>query len=398
MDVFVARQPIFNLKKEIYAYELLFRTGMSNAFPGIDGEVATTSLLSSSFFTIGIDKISGGKLSFVNFTEDLLLKKYPEMFPSNKIMIEVLEDINPTDEIIEVCKEMKENGYQIALDDFVYEDRFKALIDLADIIKIDFLLSPLDEVVEMVAELSKYKCKLLAEKIETYEEFELAKKMGFVYFQGYFFAKPEILKNKDIPSNKLSILQLLNEVNSVDFDIDNLQKLLNQDVSTSYKLLNYLNSAFFNRLQPISSIRQAIAFLGSQGIRQFISLIAVGQLGDGKPSELIRTSIVRARLLELVGKEVNQDSGELFMLGLFSLIDAMLDNSMDNLINKMPLSDKICEALAHRKGEFFPYLKVVETYEAGDWEEFEKYFNEIGCAPEKIVEFYMEAVDWADNL
>ncbi len=398
MDVFVARQPIFNLKKEIYAYELLFRTGMANAFPDIDGEVATTSLLSSSFFTIGIDKISGGKLSFVNFTEDLLLKKYPEMFPSNKIMIEILEDINPTDEIIETCKELKANGYQIALDDFVYEERFKELIELADIIKIDFLLSSRDEVEEMVAELSKYKCKLLAEKIETYEEYELAKTMGFVYFQGYFFSKPEILQNKDIPSSKLTILQLLNEVNGVDFDIDKLKNLLNQDVSTSYKLLNYLNSAFFNRLQPISSIRQAIAFLGSKGIRQFISLIAIGQLGDGKPGELIRTSIIRARFLELVGQEVNRDGNELFMLGLFSLIDAMLDNSMENLINKMPLSDKICEALVDRKGEVYPFLRIIEVYESGNWDEFEKLLNEIGCDPGKIVEFYIESVDWADNL
>lgn len=398
MDVFVARQPIFNLRKEIYAYELLFRTGMSNAFPDIDGEVATTSLLSSSFFTIGIDKISGGKLSFVNFTEELLLKKYPEMFPSNKIMIEILEDVEPTDEVVQVCKDLKANGYQVALDDFVYQERFKELVELADIIKIDFLLSSQDEVVEMVAALSKYKCKLLAEKVETYEEFELAKEMGFVYFQGYFFSKPEVLKNKEIPSSKLTILQLLNEVNGVDFDVDKLKDLLNQDVSTSYKLLNYLNSAFFNRLQPISSIRQAIAFLGSQGIRQFISLIAIGQLGDGKPGELIRTSIIRARFLELVGKEVNRDGNELFMLGLFSLIDAMLDNSMDNLINKMPLSDKICEALVNRKGRVFPYLRVVETYEAGNWEEFENCLSEIGCDSSKIVEFYMDSVDWADNL
>lgn len=398
MDVFVARQPIFNLKKEIYAYELLFRTGMSNAFPDIDGEVATTSLLSSSFFTIGIDKISGGKLAFVNFTEELLLKKYPEMFPSNKIMIEILEDIEPTDEVVQVCKDLKANGYQVALDDFVYEERFKELVELADIIKIDFLLSSRDEIVEMVSALSNYKCKLLAEKIETYEEFELAKQMGFVYFQGYFFSKPEILKNKEIPSSKLTILQLLNEVNGVDFDVDKLKDLLNQDVSTSYKLLNYLNSAFFNRLQPISSIRQAIAFLGSQGVRQFISLIAIGQLGDGKPGELIRTSIIRARFLELVGKEVNRDANELFMLGLFSLIDAMLDNTMDNLINKMPLTNIICEALVDRKGDVFPYLRIVETYEAGNWEEFENYLDVIGCDSGKIVEFYMDSVDWADNL
>lgn len=398
MDVFVARQPIFNVKKEIYAYELLFRTGMSNAFPDVDGNTATTSLLSSSFFTTGIEKISGGKISFINFTEELMLRKYPEMFPPDKIMIEVLEDIKPTPEIVSATSYLKEKGYQVALDDFVYEESFHELLELADIIKIDFLLTPIDEVEEMVKTLGKYKCKLLAEKIETYEEFEKARKMGFVYFQGYFFSKPEILKNKDISSNQFAILKLLNEANKEDFDIGNIENLMNQDVSTSYKLLNYLNSAFFNRLQPISSIRQAIAFLGANGIRQFISLIAIGQLSAEKPNELIRTSIIRARFLELLGLELKKDGSELFMLGLFSLIDAMLDNTMDNLVEKMPLSDAVSEALVKRQGELYPYLLIIETYETGEWESFEKHVQAFELSIEKIVNNYLDAVGWADSF
>lgn len=398
MDVFVARQPIFNTKKEIYAYELLFRTGMSNAFPDVDGNAATTSLLSSSFFTTGIDKISGGKLSFINFTEELMLKKYPEMFPPDKIMIEILEDVQATPEIVSATRYLKEKGFQLALDDFVYDDSFHELLELADIIKIDFLLTPMDEVETMVETLGKYNCKLLAEKIETYEEFEKAKELGFVYFQGYFFSKPEILKNKDISSNQFAILNLLNEVNKEDFDISNIENLMNQDVSTSYKLLNYLNSAFFNRLQPISSIRQAIAFLGARGLRQFISLIAIGQLSSEKPNELIRTSIIRARFLELLGDKLKKDGSELFMLGLFSLIDAMLDNTMEKLVEKMPLSDAVSQALVSRSGELFPCLEIIESYESGDWEKFENHMKQFDISLETVVENYLEAVGWADSF
>ncbi|PID76501.1 MAG: hypothetical protein CSB24_06270 [Deltaproteobacteria bacterium] len=398
MDVFVARQPIFTVKKEIYAYELLFRTGLSNAFPDIDGNTATTSLLSSSFFTVGIEKISGGKLSFINFTEKLLLKKYPEMFPKDKIMIEVLENVNPTDEIVNACREMKENGYLLALDDFVYEESFTELIKLADLIKIDFMLTPRDKVEQMVAALSRYNCQLLAEKIETYEEFEAAVKMGFVYFQGYFFAKPEILQNRDISPNHLAAAKLLEEVNREEFDTDQIEKLVSQDVSISYKLLNYLNSAFFNRLQPVSSIRQAIAFLGAKNLRKFISLVVIGQLSADKPGELIRSSIIRARFLEMMGETGGLDGSELFMLGLLSQIDAMLDSPMENLVKKMPLSADIETALVSRQGRLAPFLVLVEAYETGNWQQFDQILAQKNIDDCRVVDCYVEAVGWADNF
>ena len=398
MDVFVARQPIFNRKKNVYAYELLFRSGISNGFPGVDGNTATSSLLSSSFFTVGIERISGGHKSFINFTEDLLLRGTPTLFPHDKIMVEILETVNPTEEIITVCKVLRDKGYSLALDDFVYAQRFEPLIELSRIIKVDFRLTPLDEIEKMVKYLSKYPCKLLAEKIETYEEFQKALGMGFWYFQGYFFAKPEVLKNKEIPSAKLTILQLIANVNTADFDVVVLEKLINQDVAISFKLLNYLNSAYFERLHPISSIRQAIAFLGEDGFRLFVSLIATSRLADSKPEELIRTSIIRARFLEQIGKELKIASGELFMMGLFSLLDAMLDNSMEYLLSKLPMTDDVDDALIRRKGKLFPYLRLVETYEAANWSDFELAQREFDIPGEKIIQYYIDALGWADSF
>jgi c-di-GMP-related signal transduction protein len=398
MDVFVARQPIFDSHKRIYAYELLFRTGMANAFPDIDGETATSSLLSSSFFTVGIEEISGGHKAFINFTEDLLLRDTPSMFPAGNIMVEVLEDVNPTDEIIASCKELVSKGYELALDDFVFTEEWRPLVEMARVIKIDFRLTDMKEIEEIVETVKPYNCRLLAEKIETHKEFQQAKDMGFGYFQGYFFAKPEVLQNKDIPSSQLTLLQLITEVNKTEFDVDILERLINQDVSVSFKLLKYLNSAFFSRVQPISSIRQAITFLGERGVRQFVSLIATSKLSESKPTELIRTSIIRARMLELMAEDLGKtNSSDFFMLGLFSLIDAMLDNSMAYLMEQLPLMTPVKDALCNREGSMFSYLHAIESYETGNWEIFDTILATISVAPDKFPGFYLDAVGWADS-
>ena len=398
MDVFVARQPIFNTQKKIYAYELLFRTGVTNGFPDVEGNIATTSLLSSSFFTVGIEKIAAGKLAFINFTEDLLLKGTPELFPQEKLMIEVLEDVDPSSDIIQKCREFKEKGFELALDDFVYSKKFDELLGLSNIIKVDFRLTPLDVIETMVASLKGHDCKLLAEKVETYEEFEKAISLGFEYFQGYFFAKPEVLQNKDLSASQLTMMRLISNINNAEFDVAALEKLVIQDVSVSYKLLNYINSAHFSRVQPISSIRQAISFLGEKQFKMFVSLVATSKLASGKPTELIRLSIIRARFLEQVGTALKMDSNEMFLLGLFSLIDAMLDQKMGTILKKLPLSDNINAALRDRSGDLFYYLRLVETYESGNWVAFRYAQKHTGLDSKTIVEFYMDAITWANSF
>ena len=189
--------------------------------------------------------------------------------------------------------------------------------------------------------------------------------MGFVYFQGYFFAKPEVLKNKEISSSQMIYMQLIMEVNRAEFEINKLESLIKQDVAISYKLIKYLNSAYYSRLQPLSSIRQAIAFLGERGTKMFVSLIATSKLSENKPDELIRVSCIRARFLELLGKELKQDQGTFFLLGLFSLLDAMLDASMESLMKQLPISAEITQALVYKTGPLFPYLQLIQLYEAG---------------------------------
>ena len=398
MDVFVARQPIFDINRRIYAYELLFRSGESNGFPDIDGETATTSLLSSSFFTVGIDKVGAGKLVFINFTEDLLLNGTPQLFPPDKMIVEILEDVSPGPEVVTACQSLKDKGYSLALDDFVYSNKFDELLILSEIIKIDFRLTPVETLGEMIDTLKKYNCKLLAEKIETYDEFHQAKELGFDYFQGYFFSKPEVLKNKDLSSSQARMLRLISKINTEEFDVDSLSKLVSQDVSITYKLLKYINSSHFSRLQPLSSIQQAITFLGENGFKMFVSLIATSKLSEDKPGELIRTSIVRAKFLEQIGVELKKDGSELFLLGLFMSIDAMLDQSIENIISKMPLSDKLKAALVDRTGELYAFVRLVETYEGGNWVAFRFAQKKLGLTDTMLSEFYVEALAWADSF
>lgn len=400
MEVYVARQPIFKKNKKIHAYELLFRGGMSNYFPDIDGDTATSKVLSSSFFAIGIENISGAKTSFINFTQSLLESRLPLMFPRETIVVEVLEDVEPDDNVITVCREIRENGYTIALDDFFYKARLDPLISQANIIKVDFMAMSLEEIRDCVEKLAKYDVNLLAEKVETHEEFNQAIEMGFEYFQGYFFSKPEIIKGKDISSPGMNLLAIMAEANKDDFKFRDLENIIARDVAISYKLLRYINSAYFRRVNDISSIKQALVLLGEKRIRRFVALIAMSKLASDKPDELIRTSIIRARFCEMIG-EMNGSaiaSSELFTLGLFSLIDAILDDSMVELMKKLPLTEGIKKALVSEEGGLEAYLRLVTNYESGDWKGVSETAAGLNIDEAALPECYRESLGWADNF
>lgn len=400
MDIYVARQPIFDIKKCIFGYELLFRADMANFFPEIEGDSATSKLLSNSFFNIGIEKIAGSNLAFINFTQELLLKQLPLMFSQDRLVVEILEDVRPERDVIEACQEIALNGYIIVLDDFFYKPSLEPLIEVADIIKIDVRATPLEEVGDLVKNMTERGVDLLAEKVETHDEFKKALEMGFRYFQGFFFSKPEVLKGKEIPTPQMQLLEIMAEVNKEDFEFNRLEKMIVRDASISYKLMRLINSAYFKRAKQISSIRQAIVMIGEVGIRRFLSLISMAGLAANKPDELIKVSLVRAKFCELLGNHPGSsaETSELFTLGLFSLIDAIMDDSMENLMSQIPLSSNIKEVLISRTGDLSGYLSLVESYERGDWEEIDEATNIMGIDHDDLPRQYMESLSWADSL
>ena len=399
MKVYVARQPIFNRKKRIMAYELLFRDSLLNSFPGGNGEQATSRLLSDSFMGIGIEQLSGKKKAFINFTRELLLNHIPLMFPPDKIVVEVLEDVEAKEDVVEACRELADKGYKIALDDFEYRSSLADFFPLTDIIKIDFRATTINKIQRWIEKLSGFPVKFLAEKVETYEEFQKALTMGFDYFQGYFFSKPQVISQKAISSSRLNLLRIMAEINREDFRFEELEKMIRRDLSISYRLFRYINSAYFRRMKEITSIKQAIILLGEMETRRFLSLITMSNLASDKPNELIRTSIIRAKLCEQLGEFCPKaiDPSELFTLGLFSLIDAILDNHIEVIMENLPLSEPIKVALIQKKGLLAQFLEFVKAYEAGQWKRMATLANGLGISSEKIPEYYLHAVTYADS-
>lgn len=400
MEVFLARQPIFNRAKQIFGYELLFRDGISNVFPDIDGDTATSKVLSNSFFCMGIEQITGRKKALINFTQELLLQKMPLLFPKENLIVEILENVNPTEAIILACREISSAGYQLAMDDFIYDPALEPLIAMAGIIKIDIRSTPEEKTRNILNKLSAHSVKFLAEKVETYEEYEQHLKMGFDYFQGYFFSKPEVLKAHDISPSQISLLQILAEVNREEMQFSAVETLISRDVSVSFKLLRYINSPYYSRGQDISSIRQAILRLGEVGIRRFIPIILMSAFAHNKPHELIRSSVIRARFCELLceNAKTRLKRPELFTLGLFSQIDAIMDIQMNELIEKLPFSECIRKALVSNTGEMADFLNLVRAYEVGNWEAVSRSAGVIGMDNDRIPSLYWDAVVWADTL
>lgn len=389
MQQYIARQPIFNIHKKVYAYELLYRGTETKNLENVSGEEATASLLSSAFLTRDIDDISSQRPCFVNFTQKLIEKNLPSVFPKSKIVVEILEDVEPTPKVLAVCQKIREQGYTIALDDFVYNRKFEPFLELADIVKIDVRLTPLDTLLKTLNVLSNHKVKLLAEKVENNEEFEKANRMGFSYFQGYFFCKPERIGIKELSTVKVTLLRLLAEVVKVDTSLERLRDIISTDVSITFKLMRFLNSAYFYRLQEVKSVEQAVAFIGEKELRRFLMLVIVSELTVEKPGELVTQVLVRARFCEKLGEIIgmrNAEINKLFLLGMFSLLDAMLDSPMTDILKTLPIGDDVKEALIYGTNRYSTFIKLVIALERGQYALYSSIIATLKCSEGDVKE------------
>lgn len=400
MDFYLARQPILNVHRKLFAYELLYRGYENYTLGEVSGNKATASLLSSVFLTEGIGVISGTRPCFINFTEELLLKKVAYSFPKKQIVVEILEDVKPTPEIVEAIGELRRNGFTIALDDFVFNPAMEPLIALADIIKIDVRLTPLDTILKLLRKLERYKVKLLAEKVETKEEFEKANKLGFHYYQGYFFSKPENILVKELEATKITLFTLMAEIARKQTTLERLHKIIANDLSISYKLLRFLNSAYFYRLEKVKSVKHAIAYLGEKELRRFLILVIVSKLSMDKPAELMRLSLVRAKFCEMLAKNsiLAEYDLEVFLVGMFSLIDVMLETDMAVIMDKLPVSDEIRDALVLKEGMFAPFVDATIAYERKQSQKFLEHIDGLGIDTKVVSECYMDAVKYSNGL
>jgi len=403
VDVFVARQPIFDRQQRVFGYELLFRSCLTNAYDGAEGTQATSQVITNSFFSLGMGKILGGKRAFINFNRDLLVGECVSVLPSEIAVVEVLESVEADEQVMAACKHLKERGYLLALDDFVCEERLAPLAEVADIIKVDFLATPEAERRRLVRRYSGRGIKLLAEKVETPEQFRQAYQMGYSYFQGYFFARPVIISGRDIPAFKLHYLQILKEINLPELDYQRLENVIKQEVSLSYKLLRYINSAVFGWRGPIESIRQALVLLGESESRKFVSLVALPFLAQDKPEELVVNAVIRARFCESIAPRVglSRRKADLFFLGMFSLLGVIMDRPLEELLAEVGLAPDVREALLEKSCGRNPLcwiLALVRSYEAAEWDRLAQAVRHLRLPAEVIPDLYLDSVHWADSV
>ena len=397
-NIFIARQPIFKRNQKVFAYELLYRAGLGNYYdPLQDGEQATSKVITNSFLMIGIARITEGKKAFINFTEDMLLQGYAALLPRELVVVEVLETVGATPEVVKACDDLTRKGYVLALDDFLYDDRFLPLIKLAKIIKFDIRQMEFAELERQVGIVKQLGMRLLAEKIETVEEFEATKKLGFELFQGYFFSKPNIVQGRDIPGSKLQYLKILRMLQDENCDFGKLATLINHDVSLSYKLLKYVNSAYFSRINAARSAQEAVSMLGELHLRKWLSLMMLSYMAEDKPSELLRLAAFRGSLCELIATQLlgrKAEAGMYHTTGMFSLLPALLDKPMAEVVRELPLNPAVVDALLQCGATpLHQTLALVAAYERGNWEESERVVAALGIPVHHLPLLYEQSLE-----
>lgn len=401
-EAFIGRQAILDQKKNVYAYEILFRSGLKNAFdPSLDGNVATQSVMVNTMLDFGMKKLVSDKKAFINFTEKNLLNRAPQLLPADSIVVEILETVQPTPAILEAVQELKDEGYKIALDDFVLLPGYEPLIDMADIIKVDFRITEDPEERKRLREILPGHVRLLAEKIETEEEFHQALEYGYVLFQGYFFCKPVVLHKKKLTSNALSQIRLLKEVNRQDFDFSAIINVISSDTNLVHKLLTYINSVGIGLTYHISNLRQAAVLLGSGGMRRWVTLISLQTFSEDKPPELFTISLLRAKFCELIAHEIKRpdltpDTG--FLLGMFSLLDILLSQPMEEVLKEVGLSSELNAALLGEDNILRHVLDLVIAYEQGDWDKVIACCRRENIPVEHLQPCYDEVLKWYNTL
>ncbi len=394
---FVARQPILTTDEKVFGYELLFRDGIEDFFRSPDSDAASRSTLNSSML-LGLDVLCDGRRAFVNCTRDILLKDYVTLLPPNQTVVEILETVPADDLVVAACRRLKEAGYMIALDDFALGDPREPLTDLADIIKVDLRATASGDAAAMVQRYGPWRCRLLAEKVETREEFIASKRAGFLYFQGYFFRRPEILTAHEIPANRLNYLRMLTAVSQPELDVRHIENLVKGEASLCYRLLRYLNSAAFGFASEIHSVRHALSILGEREVRRWIRLVASLGAGQDKSSDLVLAALVRARFCELLSPKIQHGDSDLFLLGMLSLMDTILEIPMRQVLDNVPIDQECKAVLLGATSRLRPFYQLMLAQESGEWAAVKELTTQLHLSEADVSAAYWQAMQWARQV
>lgn len=399
-NAYIARQPIVDSEHRLIAYELLFRHSAFAQRARVESDVdAGISVISNTLFNMGTEWLLKGKMAFVNMESSMLMSSFSTLLPKDNVVIEVLETVRVTPEVLERIRELKQAGYRFALDDFHYLPESESLLPLADYVKLDVLAHTPEELTRMAHAIRQHPVKLVAEKVETPEQFRHCRSLGFDFFQGYYFARPENIVTRVINPTHATVLQLMERVRQ-DAEIHELETLFKKDVALTFKLLRYINSAGFGLSCEVQSIRHAVSILGMQPLYRWLSLLLVTAGSGPTAPTLARTAITRGRLCELLGKEnlPRNDQDNLFIVGVFSLLPALLEISMEQLLERVVIPDSFADALLQRAGLYGPFLALAEAMESGEVARLEELSMALMLTPDRVNESHMRALAWVEQL
>lgn len=389
-EVLVGRQAIFDRDLEVYAYELLFRGAGIDPEDPASGDLATSRVIVNTFTDIGLERLVDDRRAFINLTRSFITGEHALPVLPDNVVLEVLESVGPDPEVLEGLARLREVGFTIALDDFVLTDENRELMPFADLVKLDVLGLDNAQMRAAVKPFKSYGVKLLAEKIETREQYEECRRLGFTYFQGYFLEKPSVVKKRSVHPEQVTLLSLLHEMHSPDFNFKRAEEVVQQDVALCYRLLRHINSALFGMPRQIDSIRETLIYLGLENVQNLTSLFLLAS-NENTPGELVTNAMLRARLCENFGREAGNDNyRQYFIVGLFSILDALMQAPMDDLLQKLPLSKEVRSALEEGAGPMGEALAAARAYERGELDDASCF----GLSTKRIQELYLDALDW----
>lgn len=391
--VLLARQPIFGRDLELVAYELLFRRDGDTSATIADADQATATVVTNAFVELGLASVVGTTPAWLNISHSYLSDRLALILPNDRVALEILEPHTAEAGVLAALDELRGLGYRLVLDDFVFDPSLRALVELADVIKLDVRALSEEELGRQVRMLRRFRVELVAEKVETRDEFLRCFELGFDAFQGYFFCKPEAVKGKVMAPNRIALLELIARVQDPDVDLAELEALLARDVSLSYRLLRYVNSAYLGLPSDIDSISRAVMMLGLNDVKRWATMTMLSTIDD-KPEQLVVTALVRGRLCETLGAALGHPRpDELFTLGMFSVIDGLLDAPMDVVLSSVPFSERMRRALVTHEGDLGELLASVIAWERGD-----AAASADVASREKLAGLYFEALEWADTV
>lgn len=396
MDRFLERQPILTGRQSIFAYEILSRFGPEDYCRMPVGEAANVAAI-DELFVWGLKQIAMGLPAFVNCTREFLVRDYLELLPRESVVGEILETVEPDEDVLAACRRLKRKGYRLALDDYEDGPEMEPFFELVDFVKIDFLLTPPHGRKRLGQKFQRLGIPLVAEKVETLDQFHSALAMGYQYFQGYFFCRPQTLSRRGVPRNRVTYLRILQMFGSSRIDLEEVAGLIQQEVSLSYRLLRYLNSPVFPVVGEVKSIPQALSLLGESMSRKWLGVACIASMADDKPGELVKLSLSRASFCELLAQPLGLlgAANELFLMGMLSVMDALLDLPMAEILEKLPLDSRIKDALVGQPSDYSPILDIVLQYES---ERLAATSCALGFDQTVVPDLYLRSVEWADSI